>query len=247
MVSIEDVGIIFYTKKHKGDSLVVKIISKNNNIVTGFVFNALNKTNFCKNQIGNYIHFCYSKDSENSLGILNIDLINSNSEIFFQKKESIAIINSAIFFLNFLLIENSETELIYKKFFNLVFSIKNNANYIILYYLDFLFSLFEYLGINLNPYICSVTGDQNTYYISPKTGNAVTKSIGEKYKDKLFIIPKCFKQFIYEKDDIINALNIMFFFLQKFIQENNLFYLKKDFTFLSKALIFTVKNSNFNF
>ena len=247
MSNIEDVGIIFYTKKHKGDSLVAKIITKSNNVVTGIVFNALNKTNFCKNQVGNYVHFFYSKENENRLGVLSIDLIKSNSEIFFQKKENIAIINLVIFFLNFLLIENNNTELLYKKFFNLVFSIKNNVNYIILYYIDFVFSLFEYLGLNLNPYFCIITGDKNTYYISPKTGNAVTKSVGDKYKDKLFLIPKCFKEFVYEKDDILNALNIMFFFLQKFIKENNLFYLKKDFAFLSKTLVFIVKSSNFNF
>ena len=241
---IEGSGIIFYARKHGENSLVIKIVSESDDIVTGYALGALSKNSFYKHQVGNYVHFCYCTNNENKLGTLKIELITSNSEIFFHKKESIALINLAIFIVNFFLIENNNINIVYKKLFNLIFSLKFGAEYIILYYIDFLFSIFEYLGINFNPYVCVVTNTLNTYYISPKTGNAVTKAVGNKYANRLFIIPKCFKEFIYEKNDILNALEILHFFINKFIQDNNLFYLKNDFNFLNKTLIFAVKSSN---
>lgn len=243
-MDIEDTGIIFYVKKYKENSFVIKVLSKKNNIIIGYVFGKNSNKNICsKVQIGNYIDFTYTKKTEEQLGCFKITLISSNYDIFFQTKQNILIINSCIFFINYLLIDNNNTILIYKTFLNLIFAIKNNNSYIINYYMDFLFALFKHLGINFNPYICCITNSKNTYYISPKTGNAVIKSIGDKYKDKIFIIPKPFKEFCDITSDIINSINIFYFFLEKFIKENNLFYIVKDFNFLKQSLITTLKKS----
>ena len=236
-INIEDKGIIFYVKKHKESSFVIKILSEKNNIITGYVFgNKKSKNFYFKNQIGNYVNFIYTKKTEEQLGNFEIALISSSSDIFFQTKRDILIINSCVFFINYLLIDNSNTNLIYKTFLNLIFTIKSNNTYIINYYIDFLFALFEHLGINLNPYVCCKTNSKDTYYISPKTGNAVIKSIGDKYKDKIFIIPKCFKEFCDNKEDIESTINIFYFFLERFIKENNLFYIIDDFEFLKQSL-----------
>ena len=57
-----------------------------------------------------------------------------------------------------------------------------------------------------------------------------------KYKDKIFIIPKCFKEFCDNKEDIESTINIFYFFLERFIKENNLFYIIDDFEFLKQSL-----------
>lgn len=243
MLEFEDKGIIFYSKKHKERSLILKIFSEKHGVVIGYLTNGINKYNFYKNQIGNYISFSYSQKNENLLGFLNTEIIYSNGDLFFSNKTNIILFNSAIFYINFFVKEKLNEENLYKIFKNFVFSIKNDSDSILLFFMDFLFSIIDYLGINLNFDVCYVSGKtDNVYYISPKTGNSVSREVGEKYKNKLFIIPKCFKNYFYEKKDILNAFEVIYYFLEKFIDENNLFYLKKDFLFLKKELFFVLNN-----
>ena len=56
----------------------------------------------------------------------------------------------------------------------------------------------------------------NTYFISPKTGNAVNFEIGKKYAKNLFKIPKCMKKILKNKyNDYKEALKITGYFFLK--------------------------------
>lgn len=47
------------------------------------------------------------------------------------------------------------------------------------------------VGVGLNLSQCAVTGKkEGLFYVSPRTGKAVIKEVGEKYKDRLFVLPK---------------------------------------------------------
>lgn len=56
-------------------------------------------------------------------------------------------------------------------------------------YVLFEISFLAQVGFGLDFSKCAVTGQTNVYYLSPKTGHSVTRSVGEKYKEKLFVIP----------------------------------------------------------
>ena len=92
-----------------------------------------------------------------------------------------------------------------------------------------------FFGFNLDIQNCSVSGSNNTYYISPKTGNCISKEVGEEYKDKLFVIPRCFLNIYAGTNDFKNGLSILFYFLKKIFVENG----KKDKV---QYLIFLVYN-----
>ncbi|MCR4623956.1 MAG: DNA repair protein RecO [Alphaproteobacteria bacterium] len=73
------------------------------------------------------------------------------------------------------------------------------------------------VGVGLSLSQCAVTGKKDgLFYVSPRTGKAVIKEVGEKYKDKLFILPK----FLLDADekpsneDILMALKITQHFLK---------------------------------
>ena len=86
-----------------------------------------------------------------------------------------------------------------------------------MWYAYFEFYLLEYLGISLSLDSCAVTGClDNLCYVSPKTGKAVCKEIGEPYRDKLFLYPK----FVVDNNDspsyreIFNVLKMTEHFLK---------------------------------
>ncbi len=73
------------------------------------------------------------------------------------------------------------------------------------------------VGVGLSLSQCAVTGKKDgLFYVSPRTGKAVTKEVGEKYKDRLFVLPK----FLLNADedpsneDILLALKITQHFLK---------------------------------
>jgi DNA repair protein RecO (recombination protein O) len=97
-------------------------------------------------------------------------------------------------------------------------------------YVFFEISLLSEVGFGLNLSKCAVTGETaELRYVSPKTGCAVTQLVGEKYRDKLFLLPR----FVISEDradpitayDIFCALNITGHFLKMYfygISENGL-------------------------
>lgn len=230
----QDIGYIVYIKKSKENSLIIKILSKNNGLVFGFVKNGINKYKYYKNQIGNFVQFIINQNNDN-LNIIETELIKSNLEVYFFKKSNLIVFNSAIALINAFLKENEDIDNVYNTFNNLInYMIRDDD--IWLYYVDFLMSLLEHLGIVIDTTRCFVSDKNNPYYISPKTGNCVIKEVGEKYKNNLFVIPQCLKNFDYKHEDILHSIEICFHFINKFIEENNLFYLNNELDFITTEL-----------
>ena len=106
---------------------------------------------------------------------------------------------------------------LYENFYNLLISIskKNKLEWMKIYAFFELNFLSE-VGMGLDLSRCAVTQkNENLCYVSPKTGRAVSQEAGEKYRDKLFTLPKFL---ISKKDkstfyDIYCALNITKHFL----------------------------------
>ncbi|MCR5225118.1 MAG: DNA repair protein RecO [Alphaproteobacteria bacterium] len=94
----------------------------------------------------------------------------------------------------------------------------NNGHWLANYALFELAFLSE-VGAGLDFSKCAVTGaKENLCFVSPRTGRAVIREVGEKYKDKLFSLPK----FLIGEDDkpqltdIFSALKITGHFLKMF-------------------------------
>ncbi|MDR2723841.1 MAG: DNA repair protein RecO [Holosporaceae bacterium] len=75
------------------------------------------------------------------------------------------------------------------------------------------------VGLGLDLSRCALTGrSDDLFYVSPRTGRAATQEAGEKYKDRLFILP----QFLISRDDnptdhdIFRALCITEHFLKMY-------------------------------
>ena len=227
----EDKGFIIYIS----NSNLAKIFSENSGVLSGFLKKP--STKYDKYQVGSYVDFYINKKGNyKTLEVeSNINFLNE----LFSNKLYMAIFNSTIAILNNILIQEQEVGDIYKIFYNLMFSYDNKN--ILLNYVDFLLNIVNYCGLYLDFNKSVLSGSSDIYYISPKTGNCVTKTEGEKYAKNLFIIPRIFLEFNQEKSEIINAINILHYFIYKFCSDNNIFYKYKNIKFFKEQLIKMIK------
>lgn len=222
---------------HISNSNIVKIFSKERGIVSAFLKRSNSKEDKYKWQVGTYVEF--SMINKRNYDIIDVDNNISFLNVLFTNKKYMTIFNSTITILNNILIREQEVDIIYKIFYNLMFSYKNSD--LILNYIDFLLNIVEYCGFRINLESSAISNNPDIYYISPKTGNCITKQEGERYKDKLFIIPQCFLYYNQDKEDYTNAINILHYFIYKFCKDNYIEYKYKNIKFFKNQLIKIIK------
>ena len=130
------------------------------------------------------IQFTWSSRNQNSLGYLNYEQENYNlsSDYFY----TIIKASASELCIKFLPLWEQNTS-IYKEIKNLTLLNYDSNSYLIGKYVEWEMNFLKHLGYGLNINKCCVTGElNNTYFISPKTGNAVNFEIGKKYAKNLF-------------------------------------------------------------
>ena len=91
-------------------------------------------------------------------------------------------------------------------------------------------SILKHIGFELELSKCAITNNtMDLYYISPKTGRALSQQVGHKYHDKLLILPKNIRTIYYQNkmseisiQDFRACFKVTNFFLKKhvFIPKN---------------------------
>ncbi len=234
-MKIEDYGIIISSYKFGDTAMVVKILSRDHGVVKGLMKGQ--KRHNSTLQSGNLVHFIWSARLSEHLGNFTISLEKAYSLLNFSDYQKILSISSIASLIDVLLPEREVYADIYDNFMDYLNQMADNNwlnNYVLLE-----LSILEKTGFGIDMSTCAVTGTQdNITYISPKTGSAVSREIGDAYKSRLFKIPDFFlanpaeigeNQSVAhhmvaqepELNDIIAGLEITRYFLAKhFFAEN---------------------------
>ena len=219
-MKIHDEGFFLYSKNFGEKSKILYILSKNYGLIKG-LSKPLKKRNY--NLINlDKIQFTWSSRNQNSLGYLNYEQKNHNlsDDYFFTIIKAAA----SELCIKFLPLWESNT-VIYREINNLSILEYDSNSYLISKYVEWEINFLRHLGYGLNINKCCVTGEfNNTYFISPKTGNAVNFEIGKKYAKNLFKIPKCMKENFKKNkyNDYKDALKITGYFFLKILENNKL-------------------------
>ena len=234
-MKIQDEAIILKKKKYGETSLLITFFSLGHGLATAIAKGVLKK-DFGNYEIGNKVFIQCSFRLEEHLWNCKLDLIKNNSIIFFNEKKKLNTLLSICSILSLFLPEKLPYPKIYKKTNELIESLIDK-DWIKKYIFWELFLLSE-LGYGLDLEKCTVTGTKkDLFYLSPKSGKAVTKDVGKKYENKLFILPDFFinKLSKIDNEQITKANEINSFFLSKFLKKVNNnhkhlpFYRKKIF------------------
>jgi len=222
-------GLIIKTEKFSENSLIISLFSMEKGLFKTLVRGGQSKKKLAVFQAGNLISGIWKARLEEQLGVFLAENIvtNYNSKFLFSKQKNL-ILKTILELLN-LTIKTGETypELyqVTIDFFNNLINVNSLAAYI-----NYELALLSNLGYGIDLTRCVVTGKVNgLYYVSPKTGNAVVKSIGDKYEDKLLKLPSFLSKVDNaNRNDIENSFALTEYFLQNHILSP--YHLKLPFT-----------------
>jgi len=204
-----------------------KLFSENAKIVT--VFNrSIGKTSGLVRgtkasiHAGDISNILWKGRTLEQLGSFRVENVFSPFTFAFNHPQEISAIESVCFLCHKGLPERAPHPKLFDSLQTLLLSI-SQKNWLINYAL-FEVNFLSEVGIGLSLSKCAVTGSSdNLYYVSPRTGCAVTEEVGARYKDRLFLLPKflVFNDEYPNDYDIFCALQITGHFLKMYFNGIN--------------------------
>jgi DNA repair protein RecO (recombination protein O) len=198
------------------------IFAENSEIVTVFTKTIGKTSGLIRNrnavvQIGDVSDVLWRGRTIDQLGTFKIENIFSPFVCVFNNFFGISVMESACFLCCKGLPERAPHPKLFEALKKLLLSVHQEnrlANYAV-----FEMNFLAEVGIGMDLSKCALTGEtKDLFYVSPRTGCAATRAAGEKYKDRLFVLP----QFLISKNDypsdsdIFRALLITGHFLKMY-------------------------------
>jgi len=231
---VKDIGIILSVRKYSESSLIVKILSKEHGVYSGFIKGAASsRKNSAIYQIANLVDFAWKAKTSENLGFFKLELIKSSLAKIIFNNVKLSCINALFEVIQNNIFEREPHEDLFEDLLRFLENIDDDEQKFLSNYVKLELNLLKTLGYGLDLSKCAMTGKKdNLYFISPKTGRAACKEAAEKYQDKLLRLPEFLSKEESQigKDDIFLGLNLTNFFLKKYLIEDN----KKFFELRSK-------------
>ena len=170
-----DEGFLIHKNIYNENSIIAEFYTKNHGKCSGIIFGGTSKKVKNYLQIGNKFHINFNFKKEGTTGYFKVEILKANSPFFFDNKNKLMCISSAMSLIKLLTVESEENF----KIFNLIEIFFENLrddqwlkNYIL-----WELSLFKFLGydLNLKNLVSSeIINDQKKYFVK---SNSSSKSV----------------------------------------------------------------------
>jgi len=170
-----DEGFLIHKNIYNENSVIAEFYTKNHGKYSGIIFGGTSKKVKNYLQIGNKFHINFNFKKEGTIGYFKVEILKANSPFFFDNKNKLMCISSAMSLIKLLTVESEENF----KIFNLIEIFFENLrddqwlkNYIL-----WELSLFKFLGydLNLKNLVSSeIINDQKKYFVK---SNSSSKSV----------------------------------------------------------------------
>ena len=170
-----DEGFLIHKNIYNENSVIAEFYTKNHGKCSGIIFGGTSKKVKNYLQIGNKFHINFNFKKEGTTGYFKVEILKANSPFFFDNKNKLMCISSAMSLIKLLTVESEENF----KIFNLIEIFFQNLrddqwlkNYIL-----WELSLFKFLGydLNLKNLVSSeIINDQKKYFVK---SNSSSKSV----------------------------------------------------------------------
>lgn len=220
----EDEGIVIGAKRHGERQIITTLLTKEHGRHKGVFRPSKATKSTC--ECGTLVQAVWKARLREHLGSWSLEPLFSPLAFVLQNALSLKVLNAACALLETCLPEREAAPKVYTAFRHLVQDFENitqNEASFLKTYCYFELFLLEHSGIPLDFTTCAVTGErENLYYVSPRTGRAVTKATGEPYKDKLLLLPAFLQGFDKQQkepthQEILAALALSGYFLTKYV------------------------------
>ncbi len=211
----DDIGFLLSKNRYNENSVIAEIFTENNGKCSGVIFGATSKKIKSYLQIGNKFHVNYNYKNDNKLGYFKIEILKAFTPIYFDNKNKLLCISSALNLIKLLTVESQENYKIFNLIdeFFLILESKSWVKEYILWELKFL----KLIGYDLeikNLVSHEIKNSKNQYYV---------KSKNEKKLVPNFLVDKDNEKI--NKDDLLQGLKLVSDYMEKSIlKPNNINY-----------------------
>jgi DNA repair protein RecO (recombination protein O) len=216
-----DQAIVINVKKFNENSAIIHLLSQNYGLYKGMVRNLFSKNSIATFQIGNIVDATWKARLPEHLGNFNLELVKQIIGYVIDDKNKLLILQSICTIIDDCLAERQPEHKLFTMLSDFLEILRKKDNCLkdyILFEVNFL----SELGFGLDLSECAVSGAiDDLSYVSPKTGRAVTKSVGHQYHDKLLKLPKFLinNQEDLSDEDMVDGLILAGYFLYKHIYQ----------------------------
>lgn len=169
-----DEGYLISKNKYSENSLIAELYTKDRGKISGIIFGGTSKKIKNYLQIGNKLHVNYNSKNNNRVGYFKIEILNANSPLYFDHKQKLSCISTALNLIKILTADSQSNTKVYELIDNLFLILKNSdwlRNYIF-----WELELLKLLGYDLelkNLVQKEINKDETVYYAS----SAIEKKI----------------------------------------------------------------------
>jgi len=215
-----DEGIVLSARPHGENAAVVTLLTAAHGRHAGLVPGGQGRTARPTLQPGNRVHAKWRARVIDQLGTYSLDLLSARAALWLDVPEILLLISSACAVTEASLPERQPLLGVYAGLATLLSL--DDVDLWAPVYIKWEMNLLQSLGYGLDLSQCAAGGGMdNLTYISPRTGRAVSRSAGEPYHDKLFLLPA----FLlggsgWDTQDILSGLEMTGHFLSRHVFSN---------------------------
>ena len=101
-----DEGFLINKNRYSENSLIAEIYTKDRGKISGIIFGGTSKKIKNYLQLGNRLHINYNSKSENRIGYFKVEILNAYTPLYFDHKQKLSCITSAINLIKILTVES---------------------------------------------------------------------------------------------------------------------------------------------
>jgi len=209
-----DIGIITSTKSFRENGLIVTSLTQAHGLYKGLLRRSSSAS---VAQPGTIAQLTWSARLQEHLGTWALEPTHQPIALLLNHPLQLSALNAACSLIESAIPEREKVE----GSFPLLFSFVKNCSQETTWrqaYLSFERNLLSLMGFEMKLEKCAATNTtEELFYISPKSGGAVSKKSGEPYKEKLFPLSPAFISPTFSLKDFQEALTILSHFWERFV------------------------------
>lgn len=202
-------GIIFFSKKIKDNDLYIRILTSNDNVVSGLVYGGNSSKKKLIYQNGYFIEFYISQKNENLPPSFNAEISKPYIGVVFDDRYKLSALISILSLINLSIVEGQYIKGLYHTISNLIENIVNRKHWIIIY-CEWLFELLKLIGYQIDY-------KKNT---KRKYFNIYTQDFSNKVEEKNIVFPH--NLFSERKELTFHNINLIFIIFESIFVKNHL-------------------------
>lgn len=216
-MDIETKGILIKAYEFNENSAILSVFTEEFGLVKGFL---KSKKSIKSEAFGNIVYVNKKQRLSDQLGVLTIEPVRNIANLIAFDEFKLTCLNSVIALIDLVLQENQPYQSLYKAviLFLEVLVVEENKIKVLTEYSRLELEFLKSIGFGLDLSKCVATNSvEDLIYVSPKSGCAVSREAGERYKSKLFKIPEFWSanDQVANDNDLSEALRIFEHFFER--------------------------------